>query len=316
MSAQSGPLTTFTVFPALPYELRCMVWEASCFPRVVEIEYEEETGFTPRCADPIALKVCKESRNTIIQSYPLCFGSIFHQAKTRFNFSIDTLYIDGDLDENVPHFFSTFGSLEISSLQVLAMEGIYTELTVPGDINLTTQLHSVITKLPALRELCFVYDISEMTGRTIGCTEGHTIELHEEIPKELDHPSIDIEELPKVPTEKEDDLLGFKLWAVKTKTVYGWRRCPHGIDFSDTDDIEDEDIPVTERHVFTWGRPPFSMARANMTPGDFEADGLYGDEHEYEDDLYGYGYDSNEDFPDVADEEDDEDDSASVDSLD
>ncbi|KAH7364109.1 hypothetical protein BKA65DRAFT_129828 [Rhexocercosporidium sp. MPI-PUGE-AT-0058] len=308
MSAPLGPHITFTVFPNLPFELRCMIWQATCRPRVVELEYDEEDGFTPRSPGPIALRVCKESRDNIIQSYPLCFGSIFHPAKTRFNFSLDTLYIGSELEENVPHFFSTFGPLEISSLQVLALEDCYNETILPYEITLTTQLQKMVEKFTALRELLIVYDVVEMTDRTINCSDGHTMELHAELPQELSHPSVKVDQLPK---HEDPEAQSYKLWMVKTcKPVYGWRRCPHGVAFSDLDlDLEDN-MSDEERYGLygPWGGPPPSMAYADMFGGPLDSD---------DEELFGYREDfDDEEDEDENDEAEDEDDDISVDSVD
>lgn len=312
MSAPSGPRTSFTVFPNLPYELRCMIWEATCWPRVIEIEYDEEAGFTPRACDPIALKICKESRDTIIQSYPLCFGSIFHPAKTRFNFSRDTLYIDNGLEDNVPHFFSTFGTLETSSLQFLALEDCFNEAVLPFEVTLTTQLQKMVTKFTALRELLIVYDVADMTDRTLFCSDGHAMELHAVLPKELDHPAVEVEPLPQ---EEDAEAHGFKLWKVKKcKPVYGWRRCPHGVEFAGLDLDDEDDMSEEERYGYfgPYGGPSPSMALASMFGGPMDSD---------DEDMFDYGYGDPEEEDDEDDEDSDEDaedgdDTVSVESVD
>ncbi|KAH7417401.1 hypothetical protein BKA64DRAFT_299931 [Cadophora sp. MPI-SDFR-AT-0126] len=314
MSTASQLLTSFRVFPNLPYELRCMVWEATCWPRIVEIEYDEDEGFTPRNCDPIALKVCKESRKLVEQFYPLCFGSIFHPAKTRFNFAIDTLYIGNEIEEHVPHFFSTFGPLEVSSLQVLALEDCYNETTLPFDTTHTTKLQKMVPKFTALRELLIVYDVAAMTDRTLDCADGHPLELHREIPHELKHPSVVIDPLPK---EEDAETHGFKLWAVKKcRPVYGWRRCPGGVSFSDLDlDLEDEMSDEENFGLYgPWGGPPpaLAMGLARMFGGPMDSD--------EEEDMFGYGVDFDDEYEqdsDELDEEEDEDgDAASVESVD
>ncbi|KAG4433462.1 hypothetical protein IFR05_011066 [Cadophora sp. M221] len=310
MSAPSQPLTSFTVFPNLPFELRCMIWGATCRPRVVELEYDEEDGFTPRVSDPIALSICKESRDNTIQSYPLCFGSVFHPAKTRFNFSLDTLYIGNELEENVPHFFSTFGPQEISSLQVLALEDCYNETVLPFEITVTTQLQKMITKFTALRELLIVYDVAEMTDRTLDCSDGHTMELHAQLPQELDQASVMVDPLPR---KEDSEAHGFNLWAVKKCTpVYGWRRCPHGLAFSDLDLDADEDMSDDDRYdsYGMWGGPPPPMVLARMFGGPMDSD---------DEDMFGYGVDFEEDEDDDDEDghhEGGDDDAVSVESVD
>ncbi|KAI6712168.1 hypothetical protein JHW43_005299 [Diplocarpon mali] len=114
LSHASEPLTSFT-------------WKASCSSRTIEFDYDDIDGFTSRAADPKALRVCRESRELIIPLYPLCFGTFFHPARTRFNFENDTLFIGSDMEDTIPHLFGTFTQKEISCLRFLALENCYNE---------------------------------------------------------------------------------------------------------------------------------------------------------------------------------------------
>ncbi|KAG4424790.1 hypothetical protein IFR04_002138 [Cadophora malorum] len=98
------PLTTFTVFPELPFELRLKIWHCIAQgPRTVTITYGSQAtrhkgktisrfdGWgTPEPA-PIILHICHESRVEGLKSYQLAFGSHFHAAKIYFNFAADIL---------------------------------------------------------------------------------------------------------------------------------------------------------------------------------------------------------------------------------
>ncbi|KAI2466695.1 serine carboxypeptidase S28-domain-containing protein [Annulohypoxylon bovei var. microspora] len=64
-----APLTEFTLFPALPTELRIKIWNESFQPRVVELHSQSFTdgvGEVPKwvsnCSNPAALSVCFEAR--------------------------------------------------------------------------------------------------------------------------------------------------------------------------------------------------------------------------------------------------------------
>ncbi len=117
MSDTTPPtLSTFTLFPNLPFELRCLIWKTSCQSRLVEVSYDSSDGFSSNVAHPIALEVCHESRNAVINNYPLCFGSIFHPAKIRFNFATDVLYVDNCIEDDVAHLFSTFREREVREI--------------------------------------------------------------------------------------------------------------------------------------------------------------------------------------------------------
>merc|ERR1712000_521467 len=211
--------------------------------------------------------------------------------------------------------FSTFGPLEISSLQVLALEDCYNETTLPFETTLTSQLQRMVKKFTGLRELLIVYDVVAMTDRTIDCADGHPLEIHTEIPSELKHPSVMIDPLPK---DEDAEAHGFKLWEVKKcKPVYGWRRCPGGVSFSDLDLSLEDDMSDEENFGLygPWGGPPppLAMGLARMFGGPLDSD--------EEDDMFGYGVDFDEDDEeddddDEEDDEEDQDDAASIDSVD
>ncbi len=115
----------FTLFPALPFELRSLIWKTTLTSRCVEVSYDEDQGFTTYSKLPSALSVSKESRDLVLPHYPLCFGGLFSECQIRFNFAIDTLYIDSAFDDNVAHFFDIFTTLEITSLRYLALDEMY-----------------------------------------------------------------------------------------------------------------------------------------------------------------------------------------------
>ncbi len=128
MSATSQePLTncTFTLFSTLPFELRCLIWKTTLTSRCVEVDYREEVGFTSHSKLPIALFISKESRDLVLPYYPVCFDGLFSESRVRFNFAIDTLYIDLGSEDSLPHLFDTFTPLEIDSLRYLALDESY-----------------------------------------------------------------------------------------------------------------------------------------------------------------------------------------------
>lgn len=96
--------TTFTLFPALPFELRIKIYSfASQEPRIVTITYGSQStkykgknisrfdGWKTPDPVPVILHVSRESRAEALKSYKPAFGSHFHPAKIYFDFSKDTL---------------------------------------------------------------------------------------------------------------------------------------------------------------------------------------------------------------------------------
>jgi hypothetical protein len=108
-SSQSGPTmantTLGTLFKELPPELRDEIWMLTLAPRTVEltgnsIRVEECTFFASPAPLPSALKVCRESRRSVLQFYSRIPGT-----RIRFYYSIDTIYF-GEWFLRVPRGFS------------------------------------------------------------------------------------------------------------------------------------------------------------------------------------------------------------------
>ena len=108
-------LAKFTVFPKLPPEIRRMIWNLNLESRIVEICLNDASGFYSRAKLPSALQVSKESRDTVIAQYSLCFGLNWYPAQTRFNFDLDTLYFDRKMAEQARLFFSSLQKLSLLS---------------------------------------------------------------------------------------------------------------------------------------------------------------------------------------------------------
>lgn len=195
-----------------------------CQPRTVELEYDDDfpEGFSSRAMNPKVLEVCQESRNTVIDSYPLCFGSVFFPAKVRFNFAIDTLFIDNDFEENLPHLFSTFKDAEINGLRYLALEQYYVLGYNLEDGKLAEGLKRALDSLKALKEVQVVFDIESLSTSTLECGDGHPIEIHDTVPQELAPIASRIDDLPSMEAFSKKAIL----WHGPCRPVYGWRRCP------------------------------------------------------------------------------------------
>jgi hypothetical protein len=196
-------------------------------PRVVEITYDLPDGFYSTALYPVALTVCQESRKALLPHYALCFGTIFHPPKTRFNFSLDTLYLDNSFEEDVPHLFGAMGERELKGLRYVALDSYFNGSDNNGEFEFVVHLRRAMRCLKSLRELQIVFDVQVMTNRTLGCgQEDHAMEIHEFLPKELQLPQLKISALPE-----DIELDEVELWKVpKVKPVYGWRRCPIGLE--------------------------------------------------------------------------------------
>lgn len=66
----SGPLTSFTVFPALPFELKAKIWKLSIVPRIIICDNNENPIMECSAAKPPAiLHVCQQSREQGLKVY-------------------------------------------------------------------------------------------------------------------------------------------------------------------------------------------------------------------------------------------------------
>lgn len=97
----SLPLTTFTLFPRLPSELRLKIWGYILHqPRLIKVitnrkhwrdPYASAGWTAPFTPTPVALHVCSESRSEALKTYELTFGSPFASPRVYIDYSIDTI---------------------------------------------------------------------------------------------------------------------------------------------------------------------------------------------------------------------------------
>lgn len=107
-------------FLELPQEIQDLIWGFTLpGPRVVPILHKEKFyGLTSPCAPPIALHICRASRDIALKAgYELAFRTSKHAAPIYFNFAIDTAYIDssGLFGDIVGHGEQRFSSLPSAS---------------------------------------------------------------------------------------------------------------------------------------------------------------------------------------------------------
>jgi hypothetical protein len=300
MSDNPRTLNSFTLFPNLPFELRCLIWETSCESRTVEISYDSDDGFLSNVCPPTALEVCQESRNHLLNNYPLCFGSIYHPAKIRINFSIDTLYMDSSMEEDMAHLFSTFRDREISGLKYLALDTYYGNAPTDDDFDPFEGVQRAVKSLTGLREMLVVFHVDNLSPRIISCGGDHNLSLFDKLPPDLEHSKFELPSLSAL------SLKDFEDWELQVpfRPIYGWRRCPDkddimaspraffGGDFDSDDDSEME-----------WGGIPFPIA---LGMGMFHPDDEDSDMEDEEDDEEEEYEITDDEMPDLGSDSDDE----------
>ncbi|TVY22233.1 hypothetical protein LHYA1_G009172 [Lachnellula hyalina] len=189
--AKNPHRSSFPQFPKLPTELRTIIWNLTLQGRTVEIQFEMTRGFYSRVKTPVALRVCKDSRDAVLSSYSTCFGNLMFTPRTLFNFSFDTLYIGAgiDIQQQLMHLIGSMNSTEISKLQSLAIDNdINTDWEVGADAEFDYEacVKKAASLMPNLRVFLQVFDLAgwlleDDIGEGIGA-----MELYLEWPTEVE----------------------------------------------------------------------------------------------------------------------------------
>lgn len=86
---------------------------------------ENSILYTAIATLPTAFRVCNDSRTAVMPLYPLSFASNTGRLEIRFNFALDTLYIDPSFQEKLFGFLDSLSSLEMARLTNVAInEGV------------------------------------------------------------------------------------------------------------------------------------------------------------------------------------------------
>ena len=144
-----APLTTFTLFPHLPFELRLKIWEiALSEPRTVTISCERAMldrerrfakAFTSSTLPPPLLRVNRESRFEALARYNPSFKTDTSPNLTYISFAQDTLRCADSILSYMP-------PNEVSSIQRLVLEVKDTEYF--GHFHM-----DVVKRMSGLREM-------------------------------------------------------------------------------------------------------------------------------------------------------------------
>lgn len=113
-----------------------------------------------------AHNTCREVRDAVAKFYPLSFGLVFRPGRTRFNFSLDTLYLGWPFngDNKVERFFDLWNKHDFSHLRYLAVhEEVFGVDFVFGKDQAMAKrvLGAALEHLCGLKELIYVCDVME-----------------------------------------------------------------------------------------------------------------------------------------------------------
>jgi len=228
-------LQEFAVFRELPIEIRQAIWKLTLKPRTVEVWHNTTRGYWSNVKIPTALRVNKDSRNAVGFLYPLCFGSVLHEPRIVFNFSMDTLYFEAGMWTEIPKFLTSLKDTELTQIQSIAVDHDIDNMRQLDDVgfneydNMDCFKKSALA-MPALKEFHIVYKIDEMYhghGFPEGTGATELLELfpydvqqylfHEEIHMDDEDGQSECQELPNF----EHMLEGINV--AKKGSLWGWK---------------------------------------------------------------------------------------------
>ncbi|ESZ91164.1 hypothetical protein SBOR_8451 [Sclerotinia borealis F-4128] len=115
----------FTLYNDLPIEIKGLIWKFTLEPRLVEVwpKYGKYNGFYSRTPLPSAMTACRDSRAFVLRLYPKLFGGPMVEARVRFNFNIDTLYLDWKIQDRLAALLLSITKEEAGKFRYLAIDG-------------------------------------------------------------------------------------------------------------------------------------------------------------------------------------------------
>jgi len=157
------PFFQCTIFSKLPIELRIKIWKLTLRPRIIEIEFTDKKAVYTKAKIPTALHVSKESRAAVEKLYPSCFGSVWHKSQTRFNFDLDTIFLNSDYYNDFCHFFTLAGPIELHKIRYLATDNCcqYISNDEEADKEDFGKLREVIESMEALQEMSITHSAEQ-----------------------------------------------------------------------------------------------------------------------------------------------------------
>jgi hypothetical protein len=169
----------------LPLELRNMIWKLTLQPRIIEIQFTTKKAVYTKSKLPTALHVSQESRAAVEKLYPFRFGSVWHRPHIRFNFDLDTIFLNGDYYNDFCHFFILADPIELHQIRYLAIDNScqYISINDETDEEDFEKLKKVIESMEALQEMSVTHSAENFfeNCQWIGQENG-VIQIHDTLP--------------------------------------------------------------------------------------------------------------------------------------
>jgi len=133
---------------------------------------------------PVALRACRESRDAVLKSYPLSYGSgVLHGPSIVFNFELDTLYFDVDMQPRVAQFLVGMSKIEVESIRSIAVDWWMEDAGNLGVEYLSEDepfqlFKSAVKAMTALQEFLVVYNVEDIhDDHRFPCGDGPVVLL-------------------------------------------------------------------------------------------------------------------------------------------
>lgn len=136
-----------------------MAWRATFEPRIIAVDYTKKHGFYTNEPPPVALQVNHEARDIALKHYSPCFGNIFDERVTYFNYKLDTLlYFHEDFHDYTQSLITSLGPEEVKGLERIAIHEEISEGSVDDTLTFEVWdvLRAAVKRFPALKSVEFV----------------------------------------------------------------------------------------------------------------------------------------------------------------
>ena len=179
---QFDPSTIALFRSKLPLEVRNMIWKYTLQPQIIEIQFTNKKAVYTTSRIPTALHVSKESRAAVEKFYPFCFRSVWHRCQTRFNFELDTIFLNGDYYTDFCHFFTLTGPIDLHQIRYPAIDNSCQYISENNETD-EEDFERLKGVMEALEEMLTTYDAESCFKNClrIGKEEGE-IQIYDTVP--------------------------------------------------------------------------------------------------------------------------------------
>jgi hypothetical protein len=153
------------LFHIFPPEIQLKIWRSTFPPRVVSLRFDAEAkAYTSNATPPVALSVCKQSRDETKRFYQLTFGNEIDQGRVWIHFDIDTVLFMNSVDpayqSELPDLAKFLSKTKgVQKIKILAMEVSLAEVVRVTRVAKSNKPWIQEILFPAMRNLEKVFEV-------------------------------------------------------------------------------------------------------------------------------------------------------------